>query len=131
MHNLTSLMMATKNTKKKEELTSEYQHTKLRHAINGFIRENENNLPNNMIIPEGINDICFLFCCTFKEYQDLLCYRCGQNHGDKMVICTNEDPSDSKRDDTFVRNTYSALCPSHTKDIGSRCYKSMVIIIKE
>ena len=123
--------MANKNTKKTDKISYEYQQTKLRHAVNGFIREIENNLQNNMIIPKGVNDICFSFCCIFKQYQDLKCYRCGDNYVDKMIICTYETLNDKERNDDFVRNEYSALCPSHTDLLGRTWYKSMVIINKE
>ena len=108
-----------------DEVSYESQHSKLRNTVNGFVREIEKILQENMIIPVAIYDVCFSFCCIFTEYQDLLCYVCGKNYVDKMVICTYEC---GERNDEYVRNKYSVLCPKHTENLGGRAYKSMVNI---
>ena len=56
------------------------------------------------------------------QYQDLLCYHCGNNVKGKMIICINgKDPK--SRSDQYCRNGFTAACPSHECDIGKESEK--------
>lgn len=58
---------------------------------------------------------------TFK-YQDLKCYKCGDQKKGEMTICNNK--SDPSRNDEYGRDGYSACCPKESclKEIGKAEY---------
>ena len=75
---------------------------------------------------------------NLDNYQDLLCYSCGEGIGDQvppivpMTICKNyQDPS---RNDEYSRDGYSACCPQSVcqSKIGTYpSYKEIVLFEKK
>ncbi len=59
------------------------------------------------------------------EYQQLLCYQCGGNQINKMLVCENEKDG-KERNDKYGKNGYSVLCPNCVEFVGIPSCKKAV-----